>query len=464
MTQSAPRVHGLDTLRALAIVAVIAYHVSGFHDTETLPAFLVPAAKMGWMGVDLFFVLSGYLIASQFLRPYSFGQHPGLWNFYRSRLFRILPAFGAVLVLYLAIPQWREAPTLPPLWELLTFTQNLFVDRSQFRAFSHVWSLCLEEHFYLLFPLVVLASMPKRSMRVTVAILLSLVFSGILIRSYFLFHLLRPLADSDGPVGRAFIERIYYPTYSHLDGLLAGVTLAIVRTFRPVTWSAIARRGNSLFLAGVCIVGLAVYLTQDFWESTTGVAAVGVVIGFPVLSLGLALVVASAVSSNGLLRIKIPGARLIATLAYSLYLTHKELIHLVDLWFPSIAEGAMWRWLAAYTAICLLAATILYLCVERPFLLLRDRQRKPPPGTGTGKLSRASVNNQPTQESRPENRSRSVSIAVAPEQGLSHQQEPSEPQPGPSRIRECRQPAPRLPHSWPGSRPPQASCRPCPCG
>ena len=376
MTQSAPRVHGLDTLRALAIVAVIAYHVSGFHDTETLPAFLVPAAKMGWMGVDLFFVLSGYLIASQFLRPYSFGQHPGLWNFYRSRLFRILPAFGAVLVLYLAIPQWREAPTLPPLWELLTFTQNLFVDRSQFRAFSHVWSLCLEEHFYLLFPLVVLASMRRRSMHITVAILLSLCVSGILIRSYFLFHLLRPLADSDGPVGRAFIERIYYPTYSHLDGLLAGVTLAIIRTLRPVTWSALARRGNSLFLVGACLVALAVYLTQDFWESVTGVAAVGVVIGFPVLSLGLALVVASAVSSNGLLRIKIPGARLIATLAYSLYLMHKELIHLVDIWFPSIAEGAMSRWLAVYAVVCMTAATILYLCVERPFLLLRDRQRR----------------------------------------------------------------------------------------
>ena len=63
-----------------------------------------------------------------------------------------------------------------------------------------------------------------------------------------------------------------------------------------------------------------------------------------------------------------------ATLAYSMYLTHKELIHLIDRWFPSIAEGSMVRWLCVYAVACLLAATLLYLLVERPFLLLRDRR------------------------------------------------------------------------------------------
>ena len=372
MNQSTPRAHGLDTLRALAIVFVIVYHVSVFHDEGTLPAFLLPAAKFGWMGVDLFFVLSGYLIASQFLRPYRTGLSPGLWPFYRNRLFRILPAFGVVLALYLAVPLWRESPSLPPLWQFLTFTQNLFIDH-RYHAFSHVWSLCVEEHFYLFFPLIVLAAMRKRSVRIAVAILLSLVFSGILIRSYFLFHLLQPLAASDGPFGFAFMARIYYPTYSHLDGLLAGVTLALIRIFRPITWTALARRGHSLFFAGVCVVALAVYLTKDYWDSVTGVAAAGIIIGFPVLSLGLGLLVASAVSTNGWLRFKIPGAKLIATLAYSLYLTHKELIHLVDLWFPSIAEGHMLLWLIVYTIFCLVTASVLYLCVERPFLILRDR-------------------------------------------------------------------------------------------
>lgn len=372
MTRSAPRAHGLDTLRALAIVAVIVYHLRAFHGEETLPDWLLPAAQMGWMGVDLFFVLSGYLIGTQFLRPYSSGERPILKSFYRNRLFRILPAFGAVLALYLGVPGWRESAHLPPLWQLLTFTANLFADR-RYHAFSHVWSLCVEEHFYLFFPLIVVAAMRKRSVGVTVTILAGLVLCGILIRGYLLVHLLRPLAATEDGSGIAFLERIYYPTYSHLDGLVAGVTLALIRIFRPMVWSALARRGHTLLVAGACLVALAIYLTKDFWDSVTGVAAIGSVIGFPVLAAGLGLVVASAVSANGWLRFRIPGARLVATLAYCLYLTSKELIHIVDLCFPTIAEGARGKWLLVYALFCLIAAAALHLCVERPFLRLRDR-------------------------------------------------------------------------------------------
>jgi peptidoglycan/LPS O-acetylase OafA/YrhL len=66
------------------------------------------------MGVDLFFVLSGYLIGTQLLRPYAAGSRP-LWrDFYRRRLYRVLPAYLAVLLLYVLVPAWREAPHLSP--------------------------------------------------------------------------------------------------------------------------------------------------------------------------------------------------------------------------------------------------------------------------------------------------------------------------------------------------------------
>jgi peptidoglycan/LPS O-acetylase OafA/YrhL len=122
------------------------------------------------------------------------------------------------------------------------------------------------------------------------------------------------------------------------------------------------------------LVGIAIYLFWNRWESVSGVSAVGIVVGPPVLSLGFVCLVASAVSANGWLRFKVPGAQLTATLAYSLYLTSKELIHIVDRAFPSIAEGAMFRWLAVYAVFCFLAAAILYLCIERPFLILRDKR------------------------------------------------------------------------------------------
>jgi peptidoglycan/LPS O-acetylase OafA/YrhL len=352
----------------------MAFHLWAFHDAGNLSAPLVFAARVGWMGVDLFFVLSGYLIGSQLLRPYLRNEHPHLWGFYRNRIYRILPVYLVVLASYYLFPVWRESPNLPPLWQFLTFTQNLFVDYRVNQAFSHAWSLCIEEHFYLFLPLVVLLMMRKPSMRKTATVLGGLVLFGICVRAFVLFHSLRPLASAGQSFGLSYIERIYYPTYSRLDGLLAGVTIALVKAFRPVWWSALAKRGHTLLCLGLCMVGVAAWLFKDRWVSVSGASAFGTVVGFPVLSLGLGLIVTSALSVNGLLsRVKIPGAKLIATLAYSLYLTHKALIHLVDLCIPAIARDHVCLWLVVYTLCCLMVAALLYLCVERPFLILRDR-------------------------------------------------------------------------------------------
>ena len=112
MPHSKPdRLHGLDTLRAIAIVVVILFHAYTFG-----PAALHPIASFGWMGVDLFFVLSGYLIGTQLLRPYTRGQRPSLISFYWRRSIRVLPAYWVVLALYFLWPAWRESPHLSPLW------------------------------------------------------------------------------------------------------------------------------------------------------------------------------------------------------------------------------------------------------------------------------------------------------------------------------------------------------------
>jgi peptidoglycan/LPS O-acetylase OafA/YrhL len=341
------RAHGLDTLRSLAIVSVILFHVNAYHGEGTLPDALVTVARLGWMGVDLFFILSGYLIGSQLFRPYFAGETPGPWSFYRNRLFRVLPAYLVVLALYYVLPVWSEDPGhMAPLWEYLTFTFNLFVDYSVYQAFSHVWSLCIEEHFYLLLPVIVLVMMRKPSFKKTAALLAGLVLFGICVLAFFLLHVLQPLDRAEQPFAAAYIERIYYPTYSRLDGLLAGVTLALIKTFRPVWWNALMQRGHMLLCGGLALVGVSIYLFKDRWESVDGVEAVGVVVGFPLLALGLCLLVASSLSTHGWMRIKVPGAKLIATLAYSLYLTQKEVIHLVDLCFPAIAKMGMYPWLA----------------------------------------------------------------------------------------------------------------------
>lgn len=371
------RVPGLDTLRSAAILAVIFFHVLGYGGADKLPAWFVPVARFGWMGVDLFFVLSGYLIGSQLLRPYRDGQHPSVWRFYRNRFYRVLPAYFAVLALYLCIPGWREEPVLSPLWQFFTFTLNLFIDYARANAFSHAWSLCVEEHFYLILPLLVVGMMRKPSLRRTIVLISALVLFGIAVRAFLLFHYLQPMARSGGPAALFYLTHIYYPTYSRLDGLIAGVVLALIKTFRPRWWSALSAHGHAAALAGVSLVALSAWLSADRFESFTGSGAVGTVFAYPILALGFALLTASAMSANGLLsRVRVPGATLIATLAYSLYLTQKELIHLVDVWFPWLARRGCYAWFAGYFICCLAVAGALYLCIERPFLRLRDRNRR----------------------------------------------------------------------------------------
>ena len=139
--------HGLDTLRALAIALVMLYH---FMIQGLLPSALEPVARVGWIGVDLFFVLSGFLIGSQLMRPLLKGERLSLREFYRRRAYRILPAFLTVMLLYATVPVWREAqgPVAP--WQYVTFLWNLLlIGYPEHRAFSHIWSLCVEEHFYL---------------------------------------------------------------------------------------------------------------------------------------------------------------------------------------------------------------------------------------------------------------------------------------------------------------------------
>jgi peptidoglycan/LPS O-acetylase OafA/YrhL len=86
------------------------------------------------------------------------------------------------------------------------------------------------------------------------------------------------------------------------------------------------------------------------------------------------LLVAAATANNGLFRLRLPGAKILATLAFSLYLTHKEVAHVDQLFFPWLDQESGWRAAGIYAASCLAMAALLYTYVERPFLLLRDRR------------------------------------------------------------------------------------------
>ncbi len=354
------KLFGLDTLRALAILAVILYHFTIFGE---LSASILPFTYFGWMGVDLFFVLSGFLIGRQVLKSYLGRQRPSIKQFYRRRAYRILPAYLVVLLLYFTVPGWREFPRLAPLWKFLTFTTN-FGFSFDSRAFSHAWSLCVEEQFYLLLPLILMLIMWRPSARTTVAVLSSIVIFGIGLRGF----LITQYPDD-------VWTRIYYPSYTRLDGLVMGVSLAIVQTFRQAWWDRLMRHGHALMAMGCACVGCVMWMFRgDDLGNPEGPAMWGIVVGLPLLSFGLGLITASSVSKNGVLaRARVPGMETVAGLAFSLYLTHKAVGHLLMEHLPKVtsAHGPA-SWLI-YAVACFAVAWLLSVLVERPFLRLRDR-------------------------------------------------------------------------------------------
>jgi peptidoglycan/LPS O-acetylase OafA/YrhL len=364
------RLPGLDLLRALAIAWVMLFH--SFLVGGLGPDFAW-LQRYGWMGVDIFFVLSGYLIGRQVLAPLARGERLDFGRFYARRAYRILPAFAVVLAIYLLWPAGREAEGLAPWWQFATFTLNFTIDYQVNQAFSHAWSLCVEEHFYLLFPALAWALAVRwPSARRVAALVTLLVIGGVLLRAAIWWH----FAET-GIERNWFVEEIYYPTYARLDGLLAGVVLALIATYRPAWWAGMAKRADAMALAGLAGLALALWLFRE----RTGV--LGNTLGWPVLSAALAALVASAATGRGVLgTLRLPGAAWIATISYSLYLSHKLVFQAVSANFDAQLDGAGLLAFFAYAAATVAAGALLHYAVERPFLRLRERRERrasPPP-------------------------------------------------------------------------------------
>jgi peptidoglycan/LPS O-acetylase OafA/YrhL len=366
------RAPGLDLLRAIAIAWVMYSHTQLFG----LVSQDDPVANSGWMGVDLFFALSGFLIGGQLFRQYlggaasplrSEGGTSGVLVFYARRLLRTLPAYLVVVALYFAAPWWRERPTIQPLWQFLSFTENLFVDMRHAKSFSHVWSLCVEEQFYLLAPLIVWVTMLRPRLWKAVAVCSGVMLLGIVLRWSLWEQALAPLQGRDG-FGTRWIETIYYPTWNRLDGLLCGMVFAAVRAFRPGWWAALTARANAVLAVGLVGLGVSLWLFHD------QKALLASVIGYPILALSMAALVVAGASRTSLIGARaIPGASLLAALAYSLYLSHKAAYHLVALAAGKGLDAQPALKLFLSVALALVVGAGLYLAVERPFLTLRDR-------------------------------------------------------------------------------------------
>jgi peptidoglycan/LPS O-acetylase OafA/YrhL len=357
--QDRVRQPGLDLLRALAIIVVVVYHAALF-------GFKLPGRvdRFGWIGVDLFFVLSGYLIGGQLLAPLARDQRIKLGRFFTRRALRIMPAYFVVLAIYFLLPSWREYPDMSqPLWKFLLSVQNIALHGGT--AFSHAWSLAVEDQFYLALPFLLLFLYRRPSAAVIVPCLI--VIGGIALRAFLATQ--NPSVDG-GVSFRGFQAWIYYPTWTRLDPLVFGVALAAIEKFRPTWWQRLINCTPWLWVPALALIVYALYLGE-----TKNLTVAACVWQFPLIAIGMAALLVCAVSPRlPLYRVAIPGAAFIASIAYSAYLIQKLVINGVEQFCTNHNIALTSVPALICVELCVYAAaTILFFIVERPFLQLRKR-------------------------------------------------------------------------------------------
>ena len=317
--------------------------------------------------------MSGYLIGGQLLAELSRNNRLHLPRFYARRALRILPAYFVVLAIYFSLPSWREYPDMAqPLWKFPFSVQNIALHGGT--AFSHAWSLAVEDQFYLALPFIMLLVFSRPAAAVILSCII--VFGGIVLRAY----LAAQNSSLDGAVSfRGFQAWIYYATWTRLDPLVFGVMIAAIEKFRPLLWRRLTDSAVWLCFPALALIIYALWLGETEYINLTAC-----VFQFPLIAIGMAALLICALSKRlPFCRVAIPGAAFIASIAYSAYLVQKLVIH-------GVAEFCKAKAMNTKSAVALIgvelcvyaAAAILFFMVERPFLQLRRRiapQRGRPP-------------------------------------------------------------------------------------
>jgi peptidoglycan/LPS O-acetylase OafA/YrhL len=350
----------LDLLRLVAITLTMMAHARGVVERVSL---LRPIQGGLWLGVDLFMLISGWLLGGQLLRDASVGRFDPL-RFYVKRWLRTLPPYYFMLgVLY-----FFGAPHVGGLdgteYVIDTAKTNLLHSDLSWRVIAtHLtflqryippnlygvsWSLCVEEHFYLLLPLVVSALVRWPRARFIVLLVLGLEGLAIVCRSL------------------TFTNLSWSPQQTHMrcDGLFMGLLLAWFKLNRPSFWARLGRVAPALGLLG--IAG-----TLLIMASIPAVPSRWTYIGVPTAATWtLALLFLSCVHERSLFsRASFPGLRYLGELTYAIYLVHNVLPRA---WLGAHSREAGLSGFVLRMVLVGTCSVLLHHLVERPALKLRE--------------------------------------------------------------------------------------------
>ncbi|HEY3818901.1 MAG TPA: acyltransferase [Polyangiaceae bacterium] len=359
---SPPRgqVPALDFLRAIAVLLVIVVHTRGLYverfgeDTALTGSMLV---RYGWSGVDLFFVLSGFLIGKQLWREVAASKTVDVKRFILRRGFRIWPLYFGFCIFTLVVLGRGEFP-FGKWWQDITFTSNYF----HHELVRGSWSLSTEEQFYILTPLLLLfGSKRLGSLRAYRPYLWSLLVLFPLLRAITWWRLTGSFSHHDSAL---WVLRIYLPFHLHADPLVMGLILS------NLTASGDEAGGHrtlwTLLLGAVVCLPL-VLVQREVFSFTEVALLFGACVRFAISPMAR--------------RVPLLGARVfyvLSRLSFGMYLNHRYFESFVfDLFTrPGTAPGHGPPFLVLYGALALvsaLASVVTFCLVEHPFLELRSR-------------------------------------------------------------------------------------------
>ena len=356
MSESIPkpavaRLASLDTLRGVAVLLVLGAHLPNMKFESAIGFGLRAWQQIGWIGVDLFFVLSGFLVSGLLFRSWKEHGRLNAGRFLLRRAWKIYPAFYVMLGIVLIYRASMGLPT-PSAWAL---SEALFVQNYWPGLFPHSWSLAVEEHFYLILPLLLyalrgkkerpFASLPVVFLIVAIACLTMRIFTA---------------WDGTAP-----IYRIYQPTHLRFDSLLFGVLIGWLYAFHQPALAAFTEKWRK----PLALTAIALASVPAIWTLGTAWAIPTIALTGLWLSAGILLTL-TIFSPTPIQRGAIAW---LGTYSYSIYLWHftARLMIMPFLLRPEQLGGALE--IATYFALSIVCGVLSAWLVELPCLRLRDR-------------------------------------------------------------------------------------------
>ena len=373
-------IHSLDGIRGLAILLVLGFHLLWSNDVtgSRFLDFIVELRSSGWIGVDLFFALSGFLITGILLDT---RQKPHFFrNFYVRRVLRIAPLYYVVLAILLLGFHPTSWIAARPFGLLLAYLQNTplwwnsSVPGLVGNFTSHLWSLAAEEQFYLVWPLVVLLIPSRRTLLWTAALLAA---ASPVLRFVLLAH------------GAPF-QATYKLTLCRADSLLAGAWLAIANRGHL---NQVLRRVAPYTLAASLLACLAIAWRTGSFEFDHN-RTVNLV-GYSILAVASTSLIALALSPASTVArlLRTPALRFFGKYSYGLYVLHQMVAAVLEYRFGGLLRSSIHQKpllhlasMALVLAITLPLAMLSFHLLERPFLRLKrffDARPHPRSSPGT---------------------------------------------------------------------------------